>query len=547
MATAVNEIINGAAIRYIIASVTPGGGKSLLPVITGRLITAGLADALCWVVPRKTLQRQGEMVFLDQLFRDALDHNLTIRSSTNETNPCRGLNGFVTTYQALATDKNKTVQAAFSSKKYILILDEYHHAEENGIWHETLMQIERMAKYVVLMTGTLERGNGTKIAFTPYLEQGHRLTPNLQHTHNTRIIKYSRQDALDEKAIIPLTFFLSDGSAAWVDSNGKRVEHESISQVRKNAGAAIYTAISTEYADDLLHKGYTHWRSHKENIYPAAKMLVVTASIEHAKKAVKFFKNKFLNAEICTSHESNEALQAIKNFQDGKTDVLVGIAMFYEGFDCKQITHIIALTNIRSTPWLEQMLARAVRVDPDAGYYEMQCGYIFAPDDVLFRNVVERIKKEQAPFVEKRSTREQIPLFTDHPLGPNDGGGHGNIYNIEPLNSNLTKSRTLSINNGCGTNQSIALQPIQAPSEIEADLRDSIERHVRRYAFNNRYKPQIINAAIKANFRKSRDMMTIHDLEMVLIYIKKEYPLSQIRGTGRRVPYTVQRVYPELG
>ncbi|MBB5695583.1 hypothetical protein, partial [Muricoccus pecuniae] len=39
--------------RDILAAVTPGGGKSLLPVLAAsRLIGAGMVDRVCWVVPR---------------------------------------------------------------------------------------------------------------------------------------------------------------------------------------------------------------------------------------------------------------------------------------------------------------------------------------------------------------------------------------------------------------------------------------------------------------------------------------------------------------
>jgi type I site-specific restriction endonuclease len=39
--------------------------------------------------------------------------------------------------------------------------------------------------------------------------------------------------------------------------------------------------------------------------------------------------------------------------------VLVTVAMAYEGMDCPEVSHVVALTHIRSRPWLEQMIARA--------------------------------------------------------------------------------------------------------------------------------------------------------------------------------------------
>jgi len=47
--------------RDVLAAVTPGGGKSLLPVIAAaRLIAAGIVERVCWIVPRDSLRLQAE-------------------------------------------------------------------------------------------------------------------------------------------------------------------------------------------------------------------------------------------------------------------------------------------------------------------------------------------------------------------------------------------------------------------------------------------------------------------------------------------------------
>ena len=524
-------IETGSSTKTIICEVTPGGGKSALPIIAGKLITAGLADALCWICPRKTLQLQGEQNFQDPFFREMIRHNLTVRSSTNEINPCRRLDGFITTYQAIGVDEKQTVLNDFSSKRYILILDEFHHAEDGGIWHEALQPLVDRAKYIILMTGTAERGNGTKIAFT---DRGGSTVAK---------IKYGRKAALEEKAIIPLHFFFSDGNVKWIDYDGQEVRYDSIADMpAKDVAKAIYTAISTKYAEELLTKGLSHWVDHKKRC-PSSKLLVVTANVALAKKAIAFLGKYNFRAEIATSHESTAAQIAIKRFKAGYTNILVGVAMFYEGFDCKQVSHIISLTHIRSKPWLEQMFARAVRVDPDAGAYETQYGHIFAPDDPLFRKVVTLIQAEQAPFIKKQVPRNQSVLFDS------DGDGrHGepcdNIYGIIPLGSALTNGREITL--GQQFAQPFKFAP-ETPSEIETSLHDQIESHVRQFSFINRYNPKRLNTEIKRHFDKPRAAMTSNELEAVLAYAKKAYPLNgrsspsgkgqaKPRGGGVRVP-----------
>ena len=58
----------------MLAAVTPGGGKSLLPVIAGsHLIRAGIVERICWVVPRDSLRLQAEEAFADPYWRESLE------------------------------------------------------------------------------------------------------------------------------------------------------------------------------------------------------------------------------------------------------------------------------------------------------------------------------------------------------------------------------------------------------------------------------------------------------------------------------------------
>ncbi len=72
----------GEQIKKILMIVTPGGGKSLIPVIaaaklipnsnSGNSFHGTIADAICWVVPRLNLQKQAEEQFEDWYFRNRL-------------------------------------------------------------------------------------------------------------------------------------------------------------------------------------------------------------------------------------------------------------------------------------------------------------------------------------------------------------------------------------------------------------------------------------------------------------------------------------------
>jgi superfamily II DNA or RNA helicase len=529
MENIIQEIIDGAPVRDILVRVTPGGGKSSLPIIAGRLITAGLADAICWICPRMSLQDQAERNFLDPFFRAMFDHSLLIRSSTNEYNPCRDTRGFVTTYQAIGVDEKETVLSEIRSKRYILILDEYHHAEaEDGSWTKALLPLYNAAKYRILMTGTMERGDGKKIAFTQY----HGMMPILQDDEHTRIIEYTRRDALADRAIIPLKFMFHDGMATWEKPSGKEVRSKISTDDPKRANYALYTALKTEYALELLHTTVKDWRDHVTFKNQNAKLLVVTAGIESAKKYTAFLAGQGLNARIATSDDTPDAVGQIKAFKRGKVDILVTCQMAYEGLDAPSISHIACLTNIRSAPWIEQMVARAVRIDPHAGPYEGQEAYIFAPDDQFFKEITAKIEADQITpafavkngnYILGKPTGENGELFE---------GTKGAPGGIIPLSSQLLGYRELM------PSSSMAIVTV---SEQEGDVLGQLESHIRRYAFNNRFNPKRLNSEVYQYFMKARRDMTLKELRGCLNHVKRVYPISYIRGTGRtRVPTKAQ-------
>ncbi len=520
----IDAIINGAKINTIYCHCAPGSGKSLLPVIAGRLINAGKADKIMWTAPRLSLLQQGEREFLNPLWRKYFNHDVTVRSSTNEINPCRGLDGICTTLQAVGMDEGILFDE-FRSRRYILVIDEAHHIAEGSSWEKKFSPLWSMATLRVFLTGTLGRGDKTKIAFVPYRGHGKTAVPYLMESDHAAVIRYTRADALSERAIIPLAFHLSDGSVEWEDRKGKTIKVASMDKMsEEDANKALYTALKTEFADDLLRQGINHWKNHRQK-YPSSKCLVVTANITEAKRHMKNLENVGARFDIATSDDSESALKAINKLKSGQLDILVTVAMAYEGLNCPSISHEIALTRIRSAEWIEQMTARANRIDPAIATYEEQIGHIFAPADPLFKQVMQKIEEEQLPFC--RSPRSVLYRGESE-----DGGGFRLELapgGITPLSSSLTGKREMFMGKFPA--------PEKTASEQETDLLGQIENHIRLYAYNNRINPKRINSEVFQHFCKPRRQMTIPELERCLKHVVTMYPLARIRGAGHgRVP-----------
>src|SRR3712207_1598073 len=164
----------------VLAAVTPGGGKSLLPVIAAaRLIAAGVVERVCWIMPRDSLRLQAEEAFADPAWRAALGHAVSVRTAENAPDPCRGLRGYVATYQGVAAAPALHL-AEFRRHRYLLVVDEVHHLpslaevdplapkDDEAAWSRAILPLLETARVRLLLSGTLERADGRAILWLPY-------------------------------------------------------------------------------------------------------------------------------------------------------------------------------------------------------------------------------------------------------------------------------------------------------------------------------------------------------------------------------------------
>jgi hypothetical protein len=264
------------------------------------------------------------------------------------------------------------------------------------------------------MSGMFARGDRKEIGLLPYRpvyedNPGIRvvdLDPPGRPEAGLVVVRYTLRDALGEEAVKPLEFHWLDAKLRWTTSAGDTGEVEKLDEVtRDDVPKAVYTALRTEYASELLGKTVEHWNGHRRLVNPRAKLLVVAPDISTAKGYLRELKHLGVDrADYATSDDPDRAMIAIRKFKRVHTDAfaldcLVTVAIAYEGLDVPEITHIAALTHIRSVPWIFQMLGRAVRIDYEAGPPRNQHGFVFAPCDALFLKCAKAIRDQQEQWV----------------------------------------------------------------------------------------------------------------------------------------------------
>ena len=568
-----------SGVRDVLAAVTPGGGKSLLPVIAAaQLIAAGIVERVCWVVPRDSLRLQAEEAFADPVWRVALGHDLLVRAAENAPDLCRGLAGYVTTYQGVAAAPDLHL-AEFRRHRYLLVVDEAHHlpaplpggaiegaaaSDEPAGWSAAIEPLLASAAIRLLLSGTLERADGRKILGLPYRRvSGGRDEIDLG-APGFAVVGYSRARALAERAVLPVSFAALDGEASWLGPQGEdgqrlqfgphRLQTLAVSEATR---PALFTALRTGFAEDLLRRAFTATRElrarRRERLGADAgvaakglgKLLVVAPDQQQARWYVDVLRRWVparqageIGLAVSDERGSHETLVDFR--MRPQPSVMVTVAMAYEGLDVPEVAVVAALTHIRSIAWLEQMVARATRVDRHAGSYEEQSALVFHPDDPLFGRFRERMEREQGVGARPRRRPRQAKL--DLPDWIEDEMAElRERQSIIPLESNALALRLFTLRPGAELAAGLAAvreperqaELVEVPAVAERRLRHTLSDLVASQAVEDMAEGvsgavfdrgnglyHAYNAVLKrATGGKSRAEMTLAELEAAIAWL----------------------------
>lgn len=431
-----NEILSGEPVDKVYIDAHPGSGKSGDSILFAKHLIGKFVDRVCHVAPRKSLVYQIERDMLDPFF----ESGRVIRAADNGADPSRGTDGFAITFQAIASNADNLVKD-FQRHRYILVLDEHHHCSDDGSWEAPVEVLMELAVLTVFMTGTAYRGDGGPISFFPY-KNGRMDKTN---SKSVRHITYTRRDALEENAIIPVKLDLIDGSGSYYKGS-KLVEYENMHREHLQAalrGDYAFQVIDAKLVEFLVYKG--------DN--PLAQMIIVGPDIETSRAYADYISEKWCRCVPVDSRMPNSSY-IIGQFRDLEFPILSSCNQAYEGLDAPNTSHMIILTTIRSGPWLTQCINRATRNRQWKDY-----AYISAPADAEFTSFFREWIWEQ----------EQVLDPEDNGEGGSGGGGGGGRPEIDE----------------------IASQADLPPSAQEDLLRAEINQRINRYVGENAMKKDV--------------------------------------------------------
>ncbi|MDC3239262.1 DEAD/DEAH box helicase family protein [Gammaproteobacteria bacterium] len=152
----------------VLRAVTGGGKTACAWIAFSMLANAGKVLKVCYLTPRENLKTQTAESALEGIEINGKRIRLEVNEASNEIDPSRGLDGYVTTYQALTSDRSRINALEFERHPYLLVLDECHHVAVGGSTERALRPLVESAAARLFMSGTLERGDNKPIAFLPY-------------------------------------------------------------------------------------------------------------------------------------------------------------------------------------------------------------------------------------------------------------------------------------------------------------------------------------------------------------------------------------------
>lgn len=305
-------------------------------------------------------------------------------------------NAWVSTYGGYEAIKAALVSHPIR-KGILLIVDEYHHAEEDASWGIAVASLGEIAKHVLFLSGTPWRRSGlipllsseSNSKAQPYYEEGsNRVQADYVHDYKTDLRSNGdRATTLVQFDLYPSIFTCSktgkqellskpDFDAMseaelkeWEEEAAKSTltlgKHVRISDplLTGNKLAKQIIAWSVQMLEKSRAETYHHCQ-----LTDLTVMLVVAQNIKEAKYARDYIQEVYgLRAEMIVSEavDSNERLEQIRqkcqdNTRD-KPDVIVSVGMISEGVDIPQIKVIAYLSAVLTTLYLIQVIGRALR------------------------------------------------------------------------------------------------------------------------------------------------------------------------------------------
>jgi superfamily II DNA or RNA helicase len=397
-----------------------GSGKTIHGVdVARRMFNAKIADLVVVVTP-SVATRKGWIRSLREGGFNVTDNPDYFGTSD--------FDALVITYAGRA----KLEQSLYHRAVYLgihLIVDEYHHAEEDATWGQNVTVLGDKAARIHFLSGTPWRSNGQiamiashKNRFGQPYYNGDRVEADFKYQYKDDLqqpgndrgtvtvefafqdSQYTSHDGRVEELINPhLSKMPELEREEWITdalASDKRIGRH----VRTQHGGVDYALTSNPLVRDLLDLGCEKLERHRARAGSRVPVLLVVAqSIKEASAIHQYLLNiRDLRSALIVS-DRDEASDEITEVQDkaqgGLLDVIVSVGMVSEGVDIPQIKGVVFLSGIMTLLYIIQVVGRLLRrIRVGDGYMDSSVnhlpGFVVAPSAPKLIACAYRIETE---------------------------------------------------------------------------------------------------------------------------------------------------------
>lgn len=294
--------------------------------------------------------------------------------------------------------------AVRQTKGYLLIVDEYHHAEREAYWGQGVSALGTGASYVLMLSGTPWRTKGTiallederNVHKRPYYGEDGTVEPDHYYRYADDLVSQTR-------GTVPIHFIFGDATARdkqtgqeyvlpvdpdnwqqFADENCKEPlgKYVCITDAKKTLNPHLE---GRRMHKELIAQGLQHLELSRAEIYRASGarnvsiMHIACASINDASSVEAYISchypgtkvEKIVSDEPGSAKRIEEIQRACRQNSMDRPDVIVSVGMISEGVDIPAIKVTVYFNKIMTLLYMIQLIGRGQRriwLDEKQGY-----------------------------------------------------------------------------------------------------------------------------------------------------------------------------------
>jgi superfamily II DNA or RNA helicase len=395
---ALTQYLNGNS--HFLTLATPGAGKTLMAsALAEQLLKKDMVDLIICFSPSSIVSQ---------------DFSESLQLKTQERfDGLIGARGRSLTYQNLQyLDVN--FWQLFERYRVFVIFDEIHHCAGSNIdnanaWGEQIiLNIQDKAKFTLALTGTPWRSDSAPIVLSNYIHPSNKISCDYVYGLAEAII--------DDVCRVPQIIAIDNNNISVVDD----VETKAFSSFKSllmESAVPYQEIIENEavikYVISLAQKKLSSIRATNTE----AAGLIVTSSVEHARKISTLMKTSFNEETVVVTYRESEPTSIIQQFRHAKTKWIISVGMISEGTNIPRLQICCHLTNIKTEMHFRQILGRILRMTSSTN----QEAVMYMPAEPKLLEYAYRVKQD-IPFEADIVKFEKMKTVAQEDINDKDVG-----------------------------------------------------------------------------------------------------------------------------